>query len=606
MSQIDVIGLSLEDIISLYLSRKSEKGPEIERMRRVRDGYNGDLIVPLPEMDRTEESFVANIIQNGLDQTAMRIASTLPSVYYPPVEYGDNASEKRARTRTRANMGWWETNDMNLKLRLRSRKLIGYASSPVSMRPDMKKGCAKWMLRDPLSSYPSTVDDASDLTPSDCIFAYERRGGWIQAQYPQAMEKLDPFARHRSPDEKFTIIEYQDAEVTVMAVLANEDKAPVQNPIFGNEAPRRQGPPFIELERVRNRTGLCLVVHPGRMTLDRQSGAYDGLVGIVTMMAKLQALEVIHATKSVFPDKYLVSRPNEIADFTSGPWQASSGMVNIVTGGEMREIAVPPSYTGSQTIDRLERNARINGGIASEMGGESQTNVRTGRRGDAILSAVVDFPVQEAQEILERSLEHENNRAVAIAKSYFGNEKRSFYISSLGKQGHVDYTPNKDFETDHNIVKYPYAGADANGLTVQGGQKVAMETMSKWTFMNIDPSIEDPQQELDRINQEQMLSAILAGFNQKLQTGEIPIADGARVMQLVVTDKQSPQDAILMVQKEAQARQATPVPAGAPETQPGLSMPGMGAEQPTIQPPPQASGNLATALQQLRVNSKGA
>jgi hypothetical protein len=59
------------------------------------------------------------------------------------------------------------------------------------------------------------------------------------------------------------------------------------------------------------------------------------------------------------------------------------------------------------------------------------------------------------------------------------------------------------------------------------------------------------------------------------------------------------EDAVIAAHKRAQQRQATQVPAGAPEAQPGLGAPGMGAEQPTIGPAPNEQG-LASLLNTLR------
>ena len=603
------VGPELGFIVQLYRERLNNSSDDMNRMAGVRDAYNGDIIVPIPEMDRQEESAVANIIAAGLDQTAMRIASTIPSVEYQALTPGDPASVNRARKATLANKGWWTYADMTGKLRLRSRKLIGYAASPVSLRPDPKAGCAKWSLRDPLSCFPSTPDDATDMTPEDCIFSYKRTRGWVKVNYP---EKLDQLTKRvvttsrwddkgstaiESPEDEFTILEYQDPECTVMLVLAQD-----------SEMPNPKGLPYVELERTINRTGMTLVVTPGRFTLDRQKGQYDGLIGMNQAMAKLTALELIFAGKSVFPPQYLISRPNETAAFTSGPWPASSGKINIVKDGEMREIPINPGYAGTQMIDRLERNMRVTGGIAAEMGGESQSNVRTGKRGDSIMSAVIDFPVQEAQEILQMSLQHENKRAMAISKSYFGNEKKSFYITSKGSRGlnqYIDYTPNKDFESDNNVVSYPQTGADANGLVEGAGQRVAMQTLSKRSFMEIDPTVDDPELEWEQIQEEQILAAIMAGLTQQLTTGQMPVTDGARIMQLIGKGTKLP-DAITKAHEEAQARQSTPAPAGDPATMSGLNTPGAGGEQPTIPQASQGQGNLAQILQQIKTTSKGA
>jgi len=48
----------------------------------------------------------------------------------------------------------------------------------------------------------------------------------------------------------------------------------------------------------------------------------------------------------------------------------------------------------------------------------------------------------------------------------------------------------------------------------------------------------------------------------------------------------------MAAQKRAQERQAAQAPAGSPETMPGLSMPGMGMEQPAEAGPPGMEGLL--------------
>ena len=131
-----MLGPSIEEISAMLLERQGIRGPILNAMRELRDTYNGDLVIPLPELDKVDKSYVANLITTGLDQSAMRIASTMPSVFYPPVEEGNRPSEKRANVRMRATMGWWETNNMQLKMRRRARHLIGYSSSPVVLRPE--------------------------------------------------------------------------------------------------------------------------------------------------------------------------------------------------------------------------------------------------------------------------------------------------------------------------------------------------------------------------------------------------------------------------------------------------------------------------------------
>lgn len=565
---------SVEQILGMLEERKSSQSQIIANMSQLRDAYNGDIIVPLPEMDRHEQIAVANLISTGLDQTAMRIASTTPNLFFPALKPGDNASEKRATIRRNATLGWWEANKMPLKMRRRARQLIGYASSPVVLRPDSKRGIARWETRSPLSAFVSPSEDPDNITPDDAIFTFGRSYKWLEANYPERIGMLNTNGRKPAAHTVFEVVEYLDADEMVLAVIGEKP-----DPF----APTLHGQRIVELERIPNRTGMCMAVVPGRISLDRPMGQFDGLIGMYQMQAKLMALELISVERGIFPDTYLISRPGETAKFVSGPFDGRTGMVNIVAGGDLREAAQGGGPASANLIDRLERGMRVTSGIPAEYGGESNVNIRTGKRGDAILSAVVDFPVQEAQEILAHSMMEENKRAIAIAKTYFGNDRRSFYVSRYQK--HVDYIPNKDFESDDNVVSYSYAGADANSLVVGLGQRVGIGTMSKRTAQEIDPLVADPEREHDRVVQEQLEQALLQSVQQQAQSGQIPPADLAAIMTMVVTDRASLAEAIDKVHKKAQERQATAAPIGSPEAQPGLAMPGMGAEQPGTLPP---------------------
>ena len=251
-------------------------------------------------------------------------------------------------------------------------------------------------------------------------------------------------------------------------------------------------------------------------------------------------------------------------------------------------------------IDRLERAQRLTAGIPQEFGGESTSNIRTGRRGEAVLSAVVDFTVQEAQRIMARSLQEENRLAIDLCKAYSGGRKRSFYVSTKNAKGAVDYVPNENFDSNDNVVSYSHPGADINNLVIGGGQRVGMGTMSKRSFMAIDPLVEDPEFEHDTVIAEQLEQALLSSVQQQASEGVIPAGDLARIMELVKNDQMELAEAVEKVQREAQERQAEVMPAGSPETMPGLAAPGMGAEAMAAMPPepasPQSLEELVAAL----------
>ena len=179
-----------------------------------------------------------------------------------------------------------------------------------------------------------------------------------------------------------------------------------------------------------------------------------------------------------------------------------------------------------------------------------------------------------------------------------GNRPRSFYVSTKNVKGRVDYRPNENFDSTDNVVSYSHPGADINNLVIGGGQRVGMGTMSKHSFMAIDPLVDDPEFEHDTVIGEQLEQALLSSVQQQAAEGIIPPADLARIMDLVTNDQMELAGAVEKVQKEAQERQAEMVDPLAPEAQPGLALPGMGAESMPAEPLP-GDEAMAPSLEEL-------
>lgn len=582
---------SCEDILGRFLERKARHGAVAARMRDIRDAYNGDVVIPLPELDRSERPAVANLTSMGLDQIGARIASTIPDPIFPTRRPG-RKEQDRSRDKRRATLGWWEANLMDLKLGRRARHLVGYGITPVMIRPDFRRGFPLWELKDPLGSYPAPSADPDDPCISDAIFAVKRSHAWLTARWPDAMALLSK-PNECGHDTMFEVLEFVDDTEIVTCVVGQADEGD------SFHAPS-SGRKVMELDRLDNRAGMCTAVIPGRINLDRRQGQFDGMIGMHQMQARLFALEAIAVEKGIFPDEWLIARQNETPDIIQVA-DGRQGIVGIVKGGDLRQTNSQPGYQTFPTIDRLERAQRLTGGIPAEFGGESQTNVRTGRRGENILSATIDFGIQEAQRVLSASMTAENVRAIAVDKAYHDTAK-SFYVGWYRGKGQVDYTPTELFDTDRNIVSYAHAGTDVNGLVVSGGQRVGMGTLSKRGFMELDPLIDDPEVEADRVVAEGLEMAMLQGLQAQASQGAIPPADLARIMQLVREDEEDLAGAVARAQQEAQERQAAMVEAQSPAAQPGLAQPGMGAESTPIPEEPigPSPENLSRLLASLR------
>lgn len=342
------------------------------------------------------------------------------------------------------------------------------------------------------------------------------------------------------------------------------------------------------LRHIPNPTGVMTAIIPQRIGLEKAAGQFDSMVGMYYQQAKLMALEVMAVERGIFPDTYLVSRPGEVGRFIDGPHDGRSGLVNIVAGGDVKELATQPGYMSPQTIDRLERSQRVTAGIPAEFGGESGTNIRTGRRGDAVLSAVIDFPVAEAQEVFANALTDEDKAAIALSKEYAGRTEKTLYVGTGNFAKKITYTPNEVFDTAEHTVSYPAVGADLNNLIMGLGQRVGMGIMSKETAATLDPFIDNPELEHDNIISEGLEIALLSGLQQQASSGAIPPLTLAKIMQLVKSDRMELAEALNKAvedaQKEAQA--AAEQAAAAQQDQMGMPMqptPEMAAAGPTAQ-----------------------
>jgi hypothetical protein len=560
-------------------------------MQEVRQLANGDIIIPLNELDRNARSSVANLLVQGLDQMSMRVASTMPSPFFPALKEGQERSKEYAALRKKALLAMWDANKMNMKMRRRARHLLAYSSSPVMLKPDFRTLTPKWHIRNPLDTYPCPSDDPDNPVPYDCIFTYRKPYSWLIQNYGT---KIDGKLRLGKVDydTMFTLLEYVDEYEIVLGVIGASDD-PSLTPT------ERQGLEVVELERIANRAAMPLAIVPNRITLDRPHGQFDGLLGMYYTRARLQALTEIAIERGIFPDEYLVARPGEnpeIIQVASG----KEGLLGVVKGGDLRTQQVNPGYKTEQALDRLERQERLEGAIPAEFGGESATNIRTGRRGESVLSATVDFRVQEAQEIFAASLQEEDKVAIAIEKAYWGSAAKSFFIPGRQSVGKVDYTPNKIWETDFHYVAYSAAGTDVNNLIIGLGQRVGTGLMSKESAREADPLISDPDMEHDRIISEGVEAALLSSIQQQAANPEGPYqpADLAALVKKVMVENKSLFDAVKEIDDAARERQAAEVPQGSPMAMPGLAMPGMGAEAP-MAGPPAGGGGIEALLAQL-------
>lgn len=588
--------MNCDEIAELYELRKREQGPELERMRQIQAIMENDFVLPLPELSEDEKPAVANLASQGMAQISRRIASVEPTYYFPSVDVGNDEANQRAADRKRISMGWRHDNHMKQRLGKRARHFLAFANSPVVIKPDRKLGIPRWMVKDPLWTFPGE-DAFDDYLPGDCIFVSRHSYRGLLSMFAgneKALEEIKGICKphgwnYENPlangDVEFELVEYIDDQYDHLVLVgANPDEA------LGMSI----GPASATLIKANNRANHPLVVNPGSISLSKQMGHFDGIIGMYQTQASLMAMTVVAQRRAVWPREWAVANPGEQIDVVSipDPYKGQPGEIN---GGRLEQQNLDPSFRVLELMDRLEYGERQTAGLPAEFGGSSATNIRTGRRGAQVLGATIDFTIAEAQDIFATSLCEEGKIAIAIDKGYF-NRKKVYHIATRSFQGSVSYKPSQVWETDKHVVDYPIAGTDLQNLPIEGGQRVAMKTLSRRAFMEIDPVVTDVDAQIQQMHREGVEDAFLTS----IQTMAADPAGPYQPIHLARLDEKLAKgmelyEAITELQGEIQKEQAEQAPDSA-AAQPGLSMPGQGVEQPATIPEGTASMQNLTGL----------
>jgi hypothetical protein len=589
-----------QQIQRLFQERKHERAKMMGTWQEIIDLANGDIHVHVAELDESRKATVVNLFPAGLSQFAQRAGSVQPDQSWPPLRDGFDNSENRAHDRRSAGLAWWTMNNINIMDRQRFLYGFGFGEFPVSLSPVSlsradKRQIPHWRIRNPFMSFPAPRDDILDIEPCDAIFACQRSRRWLTDNYPAQLRAVtSQNDREIRPDDMFDVLEYSDYEEIVIVLCsrasASTDNLWTPNGNVGTSV-------CTVLERVPNKANCPLAVFPGRLTLDRIQGALDQMVPAYRQAARLNALNELAIVRGVFPHTYLQGYPSDPQHpevITEA--KPMMGIMGEVAHGQV--ITVAPAVGAAQmadmAIDRSERSQRIASGLPSEVNGESGSNIRTARRGEMVLGAAIDMPLQEMQELMAHSKEAELRIAVAVQCGYFGSKKTSFYVPRNGRLPKVlDYTPEDAFETDEVYVKYAFPGMDASQVPIALGQRINEGLMSIETAMETDPLIEDPTLERLRIQQESLTRALLASLDQGVQQGVVGPDMMAQIVQASFESKEQLYQVVQRVHQQVQAQQAAQQQGG-PQPPPGLGPPaGPGSQGP---PPNQGLGQVLQAL----------
>lgn len=599
--------LRMDQISEEMARRRLAQSPLVERMIEVRDRYNGDVIIPVPELDDDipMASLAPLLIAESVEYPALTAASMTPSIMVPALDPSldtgrrstDWAMRRRKAIAYAWDKSWWE-----LLIGRMFRHLAAYATSALCIDFDYGSSVPRLYLKDPLSAYPEPKA-AEDLTlPTNCGFISGVSLDYLHAEYPQTKDRFPRGAGFAvagaNEGELWDIVEWIDEDEIVMGLLGPRDGTRTWT-----SDPMRWS---MELQRMPNLFGRCTAIIPRRVTLDRILSQISNVIGHSDLLAKLMYLDIRATERSVFPDKYVIAAQGQNPRLVDGVWHdGATGEINLVTDANaIGVLPANPDQGNKITMDRVERNLRTSVGLIPQAGGETYGALRTGRGIDSLMGAALDPRTAELHHIAERYLTEANE---LILTGYLKRwPKKTYAVSSPLDPGAVRFVPETHIEADYdgtvvleNRVHYPLPGLDDINATQVIGQMLGAELISKRDARRLHPHNHDPEGTERQILVEQLETFALQALAQRAQQGLAPI-DYARIIELVYEGKRI-DEAISQADREAQERQAAQAPPEQPgqvvppETMPGLAVPGEGAESmgpPAIPPPGESLSNL--------------
>lgn len=597
---------TFDQIREFVVLMQAQQGPIFAKMRDILIRYDGDWVLPVPDLSNEPKMpmLTPNLIGEAIDSVAMRAATQKPRIVSPPIDFGKTEGVRsRAYGDIRSSIlaATWEASRWDLLKRRWFRHLTAYATSAVLVMPDVKQGMPRLKVCDPLGTYVQPRAN-EDLTDPDYIAVVKRfPGAEVRQRWTAACDEHGGPVTKRSLDKLWEVVEWYDAEEVVWGLIG-----PIEQ--WGDhivpEYARAVGSPSMELLRMPNRAGMVPAVAPQNVSLGKSGSRIGAMLGNVDYQNKLMALALAAQEKAVFPDTYVLGRMGMEPQMIDGEWKdGRTGDVNRLMDTEtIGVLRTTPDPTTGQMIDRLERNFRTSTNFVPQFGGETYGALRTGRGIDAMSSIALDPRIQELHEIAEAYLSTMNKAILATYKGYWGSKQYSMYRGRGNSQRLVEFVPNTHIETLENSVRYTIAGADAMQLTQILGSLYGAKAISRRTFRDGHPYIDNADEEDTLVREEELAEALMQTVMQQVQTGAMPPV----VITMLRKQLLAGHDifrAVELVDEELSRRQATPAPApeegmvGAPEAMPGMAGGPAMAQQPG---PPEAQVNVPQGAARMR------
>ena len=541
----------------------------------------------------------ANMMASGVERLAQKVG-VVPTLKMPYGIRDSDRARKAAEKRERIVEGWDRLSNIRMQFPQVGRWLPGYAYVAWVIRPRTDGVTGQlWPhmeLRDPFDTWPGFF--GAGQQPTEVAFRRNVPIPALEAAYPDIpwsayseKRKETDKPKHNRGGQPAREASWEGAGGGVQIIEYLDDTGTyVCAPEFE-----------VVSDYIPNKLDTGPMFHIAkRFSFDRLLSQYHHVIGLVSMMAKMNVLSLIAAEDSVFKET------NIIGDMEGNTYERGRFAINFFEPGT--RIEKPTGENNQQIfqqIDRLERQLRI--GAAYDQGSDSlaaRGGFITGK-GQQELRDPIQANIGEYQRIISSAMETLDTRRLEWEEKHEGSKKKRVFYIDGSKQGEETYTPKTDIDGSWRSrrVYGMMATWDDSSKIVAGLQLLQGGIIDTLTMQENLDGIDDVTKVNQRINQDRARNDLFAALEQRAAEGD----PQATMIMVEIMDKPDKTVEILKKFFTPEDPQMSPEEA-AMAGQGGAELEGGGGPLPQVQTvlsELEASGRTGGGVQSVSVNRRG-
>lgn len=574
---------SFDQIRRMTLDLQDRRARVLRAMCDIQRLYDVDLVVPLPDVDQepTMPNLTPQLMTDVIDGLAQRAASVKPAVKSPakqPYVVDGPGGSSYARDRVRILHAVYADSGWTVQRRKRFRHATAYDTCTIVVTPDQKRQMPRLSLRSPLETFPEPRALESADPAEYVAFITRYSGAFLRERFPATQEERGgPITVHEGT-RLWDVFEWYDDDQICMGLLG-PDLLEGEHVSQSSGTWKMWGGPCMPLTRPqRNKAGVPLALTPQAVTLHSLGNRLNRLIENVNWQNRLMALEVLAAERAIFPDMFAMSsRSGGTPTLLDGAWHdGRTGLINLVSDAEQIGVVnQAPSPTIGNVRAELQRSFQNSSGLRDAMYGQAGSiNFRTGRALSAVNDMSIEPMIQEMHEVDERWMPFVNEGILRVFEGWWPRKRYTMFSGWHNDDSLLEFTPAECIEgVYHNKVSYAIPGADIVQLSQVLTSLSGAGKISDATFGELHPYIQDPRGERDALQTERLDAAFLAGMEQQVASGQMPVTVLARIRKRYNGGEMSLVDAVVEVDNEIREEQA----AAQAQAQPDAGEPALNA-----------------------------